>query len=355
MGGGIGSRFWPCSRSSKPKQFLDIFGTGRTLLQMTFDRFSAFIPKENIVIVTNENYKSLVLEQLPQIKESQVLLEPLRRNTAPCIAYACYHIQAKNPNANIVVSPSDHLILDEAKFTQSIQTALDYTSKNQNLVTLGIYPSRPETGYGYIQMKKAEDEQEHSLIRKVKTFTEKPSLEIAKKFLESGDFLWNSGMFVWHIDTILDALNKYLPSLCNLFNEGKEHFAQEGEKEFIDKTFPLCSSISIDYGIMEKAENVMVLPVDFGWADLGTWTSIYDLKPKDEAENTCIRGEALFYESKGNIVSLENSETLVVIQGLEDSIVAQSDNTILICKRQEEQRIKDFMGEASIKFDKKYD
>ncbi len=352
MGGGIGSRFWPCSRKDKPKQFLDIFGTGRSLLRMTFDRFSSFIPKENIIIVTNADYKNLVLEQLPDITPEQVLLEPMRRNTAPCIAYACYHIRAKSPNANIIVSPADHLILNEANFIESAKKALAYTEQNSELVTLGVRPSRPETGYGYIQMRQEEEAGE---FRKVKTFTEKPSLEFAKAFVESGEFLWNSGMFVWHINAILTAFERHLPELFELFNEGKDAFATDREQDFINEAFPRCSSVSIDYGIMEKAENVTVLPVDFGWADLGTWGSLYELKEKDEAENVTVRGNTAFYEAKGNLVSMEDSEALVVVQGIDDCIITESDKVLLICKREEEQRIKTFMTDASICYKEKFD
>ncbi len=352
MGGGIGSRFWPSSRKNKPKQFLDIFGTGRSLLKMTFDRFSTFIPKENIIIVTNADYKELVLEQLPEIEASQVLLEPMRRNTAPCIAYATFHIRAKCPNANIIVSPADHLILDEASFAASVKKALDYTKEHYQLLTLGVRPSRPETGYGYIQMKKDE---KNSEFREVKTFTEKPSLEFAKAFVESGEFLWNSGMFVWHINTILTAFERYLPEVFELFNEGKEAFASEGEQDFINEVFPRCSSVSIDYGIMEKAENVAVLPVEFGWADLGTWGSLYDLKEKDEEENVTVRGNTAFYEAKGNLVSMEDTDSLVVVQGIDDCIITQSDRVLLICKREEEQRIKNFMTDASLRYKEEFD
>ncbi len=357
MGGGIGSRFWPFSRTAKPKQFLDIFGTGRSLLRMTFDRFAKFIPKENILIVTNAQYKELVLEQLPEVTDSQVLLEPMRRNTAPCIAYACYHIRAKSPDANIVVSPADHLILDEAEFASSIKQALDYTKDNMDLLTLGIRPSRPETGYGYIQMrsiKDDEDKQAHG-IRDVKTFTEKPSLEIAKTFLESGNFLWNSGMFVWHINAILTAFERHLPDLFDLFNQGKEAFATSQEQDFINEIFPRCSSISIDYGIMEKSNNVKTLPVEFGWADLGTWGSLYDLKEKDEDDNVTVHGNTAFYKAKGNLVSVEDDDALVVVQGIDNCIITQSDKVLLICKKSEEQRIKNFMQDASERFDKKFD
>lgn len=352
MGGGIGSRFWPSSRENKPKQFLDIFGTGRSLLQMTFDRFARFIPTSNIFIVTNESYKAQVMEQLPQLSSEQVLLEPMRRNTAPCIAYACYRIKALNPEARIVVGPSDHLILNEGAFEQSVRYALDYVRDRDELVTLGIRPSRPETGYGYIQMGQ---QQEDSQVYRVKTFTEKPNREMAQVFLDSGDFLWNSGMFVWHIKSIMNAFTVHLPELTSLLEQGEGLYATSQEHDFIQETFPKCSSISIDYGVMEKAHNVSVLPVDFGWADLGTWGSLYELKDKDEHGNVVLHSQASFYEASGNIVYMDNPDMLVVLQGLQDSIIAQSNGVLLICKKDEEQRIKTFMGEASVRFDKKYD
>lgn len=352
MGGGIGSRFWPSSRENKPKQFLDIFGTGRSLLQMTFDRFARFIPTSNIFIVTNEAYKGQVLEQLPQIASDQVLLEPIRRNTAPCIAYACYRIKQQNPDARIVVGPSDHLILNEAAFEESIRYALDYVRDRNELVTLGIRPSRPETGYGYIQMG---EQQVDSQVYKVKTFTEKPNREMAQVFLDSGDFLWNSGMFVWHINSIIRAFTEFLPEITSLLDQGERIYGTESEHGFIQESFPKCPSISIDYGVMEKAQNVSVLPVDFGWADLGTWGSLYELKDKDDQQNVVLHSQASFYEAAGNIVYMDNPEMLVVVQGLNDSIIAQSNGVLLICKKDEEQRIKTFMGEASARFDKKYD
>lgn len=354
MGGGIGSRFWPASRDSKPKQFLDIFGTGRSLLQMTFDRFARFIPEQNIFVVTNEAYKIQVLEQLPQIAERQVLLEPMRRNTAPCIAYACYHIQAIDPEARIVVSPSDHLILDEAAFEVSLRKALDFVRQHDELVTLGIRPSRPETGYGYIQMNLEEGACPEGICR-VRTFTEKPDREMAQVFLDSGDFLWNSGMFVWNIRSIMAAFREHLAEVVAIFDQGVGLFTTGKEHDFIQEHFPQCPSISIDYGVMEKAHNVSVLPVDFGWADLGTWGSLYELKEHDEQSNVVLHSQAAFYEAEGNLVSMDDPNMLVVVQGLNDSIIAQSDGVLLICKRDEEQRIKTFMNEASIRFNKKYD
>lgn len=354
MGGGIGSRFWPMSRERRPKQFLDIFGTGRSLLQMTFDRFASFIPRENIIIVTGEVYKAQVLEQLPDIDPSQVLCEPMRRNTAPCIAYACYHIMALCPDANIIVSPSDHLILNEVSFVDSLKRSLRYVEQTDQLVTLGVRPSRPETGYGYIQVEAGNSIHQDD-FHKVKTFTEKPDRALAEVFVSSDEFLWNSGMFVWNIRTIMDALERYLPDLCDLLEQGRGFYATEREYEFIQNFFPRCPSISIDYGVMEKAENVAVLPVEFGWADLGTWGSVYDLKEKDEQANVTLGTHARYYESRGNIVSMDNPDSLVVLQGIEDCIVAQSDGVLLICKKDQEQRIKDFAGKASHEFAKRYD
>lgn len=353
MGGGVGSRFWPMSREHRPKQFLDIFGTGRSLLRMTFDRFARFIPKEHILVVTNELYSSQVLEQIPELSPDQVLLEPIRRNTAPCIAYACYHIQAKCPDANIIVSPSDHLILNEDLFSENLQSCLRYVETHPELVTLGVRPSRPETGYGYIQIVPDETKSATD-FHAVKTFTEKPNRELAEVFLASGEFLWNSGMFIWNLKAIMQEFHRQLPDLCALMEEGLETFATEREQAFIHETFPRCPSISIDYGIMEHAERVAVLPVDFGWADLGTWGSVYDLKDKDEADNVTLHGEALYFESRGNIVAMDHPEKLVVLEGIHDCIIAERDNVLLICHKDEEQRIKDFATEAAARYQKKY-
>lgn len=354
MGGGVGSRFWPYSREAKPKQFLDIFATGRTLLQMTFDRFAKVVPAENFVVVTNARYRDLVLEQLPELKPSQILLEPMRRNTAPCIGWATYHIMAKNPEANVIVTPADHLILQEDLFDEAIRQSLDYVRNHPNLVTLGIQPSRPETGYGYIQIK---DTHRHGEFVKVKTFTEKPNLEMAKVFYESGEFLWNSGMFAWNVKTIHQAFHTHLPALTTILDELQGVYATEREQEEVGRVFSECPSISIDYAVMEKADNVMVLPVDFGWADLGTWGSLYELKKEGEGANVALHTEALFYEAKGNIVSLdgEASEQLVVVQGIDDCIISQSEGVLLICKKDQEQRIKEFMADASMQYDKKFD
>ncbi|MDR0427347.1 MAG: mannose-1-phosphate guanylyltransferase [Dysgonamonadaceae bacterium] len=349
MGGGIGSRFWPFSKENKPKQFLDFFGTGRSLLQQTFDRFNQIIPVENIFISTNETYADLVKKQLPELKDNQLLLEPTRRNTAPCIAYASYHIQAINPKANIVVTPADHLILQEHHFLKNIQTGLNFADKIPSLLTLGVKPSRPETGYGYIQTKEGGKEN----IQEVKAFTEKPNLELAKVFFESGDFFWNSGIFIWNVQTIIEAFETHLPDVNTSFNKGLGKYNTPQEQEFINEMYPTCQNISIDYGIMEKAENVHMLIADFGWSDLGNWGSIYDLTDKDEAKNAVLNCQALFSESQNNLITIADGK-LAVIQGLDNYIVAESDDVLLICKRDEEQRIKQFVADVSIKYGEKY-
>ena len=380
MAGGVGSRFWPFSRNKKPKQFLDFFGTGRSLLQMTIDRFRPIVPIENILIVTNVIYRDLVLEQIPDLKAEQVLCEPARRNTAPCIAYAAARIKAMEAmrrkgdeamrrKARIVVAPSDHLILQEETFRQTIQQGFDFIENNDALLTLGMKPTRPETGYGYIQMGENAREASYSLenareasysleargndICKVKAFTEKPNLELAKVFLESGDFLWNSGIFIWSLDSILNAFQEFLPEMANKFAEGDKVMGTADEDAFIQQMFPTCPSISIDYGVMEKAKNVHVIPSDFGWSDLGTWGSLYELSDKDENENVTLHSDATYYDSHGNIVTLPKGR-LAVVQGLEDCIVAESDGVLLICKRDAEQQIRQFFMDAEVKFEGKF-
>ena len=367
MAGGVGSRFWPFSRESKPKQFLDFFGTGRSLLQMTVDRFRPIVPIEHVFIVTNVAYKEMILEQVPDLREEQILCEPARRNTAPCIAYATAHIRAlclqragltaanqdwsrPEMQANIVVAASDHLILEEEKFRQTILKAFEFVSKNKAIATLGMSPTRPETGYGYIQRQ---PEMFEDGIYPVKTFTEKPNLEMAKVFLESGDFLWNSGIFIWNLQTISEAFRYLLPEVADRFREGELLMGTDKEEDFIEEIFPKCPNISIDYGIMEKADNVFVLPSSFGWSDLGTWGSLYELSEKDEQGNVSLHSDALFYEATGNVVTLESGK-LTVVQGLEDSIVAEQGNVLLICKKGEEQRIKQFVADAQEKFKGKF-
>jgi len=350
MGGGIGSRFWPFSRESYPKQFLDFFGIGRSLLQMTVDRFAKIIPLENIYIATNERYADLVKEQLPLFQPFQILLEPTRRNTAPCIAYAAYHIKARNPNANIVVAPSDHLILKENDFLSAINKGLAFIDKYDALITLGIKPSRPETGYGYIQSSDTRIGE----FTKVKTFTEKPNLELAKTLVESGEFFWNSGIFLWNVNAIIDAIHTFLPEISARFNSGIEKFNTPEEQEFINKVYPYCPNISVDYGIMEKADNVYMLCVDFGWADLGTWGSLFDIAPKDHQQNAVLKTRAILYECKNNIIALGNNKRLIIAQGLEDYIIAENGNVLLICKKDDEDRIKLFMADSQLNYDDEF-
>lgn len=363
MAGGVGSRFWPFSRNEQPKQFLDFFGTGRSLLQMTIDRFRPLVPIENILIVTNVIYREQVLKQIPDLSSDQILCEPARRNTAPCIAYAVAHIQARvnkmqtdNAKVNIVVAPSDHLILQEDKFRRTIEQGFAFIQEHDALLTLGMKPTRPETGYGYIQMeafKYSDENIDGGTICKVKAFTEKPNLELAKVFLGSGDFLWNSGIFIWNLETIRAAFREFLPEIAGKFKEGEDMMGTAAEEEFIQNIFPTCPSISIDYGVMEKARNVYVMPSDFGWSDLGTWGSLYDLSSKDEQENVTLHSEAMYYDSHGNVVTLPKGH-LAVIQGLEDSIVAESNGVLLICKRIAEQQIRQFFMDAEVKFEGKY-
>ncbi|MEN9919847.1 MAG: hypothetical protein RL662_2283 [Bacteroidota bacterium] len=349
MSGGIGSRFWPFSREARPKQFLDFFGTGRSLLQMTVDRFRKILPLENIFIVTNEAYADLTKQEIPELNPSQILLEPLRRNTAPCIAYAAYHINAINPNANIVVAPADHLILREDEFGVVVNKALAFVDKNPILLTLGIKPNRPETGYGYIQM----DEQKVDGVNKVKVFTEKPNYELAKLFFESGEFLWNSGLFIWNVKTILAAFRQTASEVSSIFDQGENVYNTDKEQDFIDQQYGYCPNISIDYAVMEKASNVCVIAADFGWSDLGTWGSLHDISDKDADANVGLKCETMFFDSSENIVALPQGK-LAVIQGLNNYIVAEADDILLICKKEEEQRIKQFVADLKLKYGDKY-
>lgn len=346
MAGGIGSRFWPMSTSQFPKQFHDILGTGETLLQQTFRRFTDVCPPENIFIVTNKNYKSLVAEQLPDITDNQILLEPARRNTAPCIAYGTFKIKALNADAKIVVAPSDHIVTNEKKFSYFINTALEASATDDCLITLGIKPTRPDTGYGYIQFN-ANKTAANTDIKKVKTFTEKPDKEHAKKFIASGDFLWNSGIFIWSAKSLTQALEKHLPDMYSTFKEGEGVYNTNKEQAFINKVYPTSQNESIDYGIMEKAKNVYVLPAEFGWSDLGTWGSLYTHLEHDEHRNAIVGKNVMMYESSGNIVNVSNDK-LVVLQGLKNYIVVEKGNTILVCKKDDEQLIKQFVSDVKI-------
>jgi len=345
MAGGIGSRFWPMSRTSLPKQFHDVLGTGSTLLQLTVARYLPICPIENILIVTNAGYKDLVKEQLPDLNDDQILLEPSRKNTAPCVAYAVYKINAINNNANVIVAPSDHLIVKEIDFQQTIQKAIQKAESENCLLTIGIKPSRPDTGYGYIQFE--DDNNPNEPIKKVQTFTEKPPLDIAKRFIESGEFYWNSGMFIWNVKSIISAFESHLPELNKLFSAGIGKYSTADEEQFINEIYPLCKNISIDHGIMEKAKNVYVILADLGWSDLGTWGSLYTHVEKDNANNAIIGNNVLTYDSRDNIVMMPKNK-LAVIQGLVDYIVVESNDTLLICKKQDEQKIKQFVNDIKV-------
>lgn len=349
MCGGIGSRFWPYSRTNRPKQFIDFLGTGRTLLQMSYDRVLPFVPKENVVVVTNAQYAPLVKEQLPDLKDDQILLEPARRNTAPCIAWSAWHIAARDPEASMIVTPSDHLITREKEFEASILKGFEFVEKNNALLTLGITPVRPETGYGYIQIG---DEAEPG-INKVKTFTEKPNLELAKVFLSTGEFFWNSGIFLWKASTIKEAFHQYASNIAAKFELGVDIFNTTKETEFIEEQFPTCVSISIDYAIMEKSPNVFVECVTFGWNDLGTWSALYDNSPKNIDHNVAQNCNVLAYNSTGNIFAVEG-EKLIVVDGLKDYIIADAGDVLLICPKSEEQRIKQMVNDAKMKYGEKY-
>ena len=346
MAGGIGSRFWPMSRTAHPKQFIDILGTGQTLLQQTFERFVSICPKENIYVVTNDAYRSLVLEQLPEIKIENVLCEPARKNTAPCIAYASYKIYSQNKKANLVVAPSDHLITKEDTFTKAIKSCFRKSKEEECLITLGIRPTRPDTGYGYIQFIESPVKEKDERIKKVKTFTEKPDAEMAKFFVQSGDFLWNAGIFVWSAKSIVKAYQKLLPEMAAVFTSVKYNSSKEDEG--VKKAYAECKNISVDYGILEKADNVYVRSSLIGWSDLGTYGSLYNHIKKDEKENAIVGRNVMMYDSKNCIVNI-SKDKLVVVEGLHDYIIVESDDIILICKKQDEQRIRDFVNDVKLK------
>ncbi|MCP4521712.1 MAG: mannose-1-phosphate guanylyltransferase [Cytophagales bacterium] len=347
MAGGVGSRLWPFSRTDYPKQFHDILGTGKSLLQQTADRFQNVCPQENIYIVTNASYKNLVKEQLPFLKDEQILLEPIGRNTAPCIAYSSYKIAHQNPEANILVCPSDHIILKEQVFEEKVLKALEVTNQNDVLVTLGITPTRPDTGYGYIQFEEKEE-----LPYKVKTFREKPNKELAEEFLASGDFVWNAGIFIWSAKSIVNSFKTFLPQLDCIFSEAKKHYYTESEQNFINDNFASCENISIDYGIMEHANNVFMIPADMGWSDLGTWKSIYEVQEKTPEENV-LDGNITTYDTTNCIIKTPQ-DRLVVAQGLDGYIVAEYDNVLMICKKEDEQKVKQFVGDVKEKQQKDF-
>ncbi len=336
MAGGIGSRFWPLSKDNYPKQFLDILGTGKSFIRSTYERFSPVIPDENFLVVTNKAYKQLVLEHLPMLKPDQVLCEPARRNTAPCIAYAAYHIQSCCKEANIVVTPADHLVTNETEFQRIIRLGFDFLTKHQNaLMTIGIKPSRPETGYGYIQVPKQDVLPE---VVKVEMFKEKPNYETAVKFVAEGNYFWNSGIFLWTLDGIMQAFKQYLPEMVEVFEKGKHLFGTPKEQDFISEHFVDCPNISIDYGVMEKSPNTYTIPADFGWSDIGTWGSLFTHAKKDNNGNA-LRGKVVSVDNKNTIINIEEGFEAVV-EGLEDYLVAYRDHSLLVCKLHDEQQIK---------------
>jgi len=350
MAGGIGSRFWPQSRVNNPKQFLDILGTGESLLTMTFKRFAKIVGPEKVYIVTNARYADLCKEHLPDISDEQILQEPLRRNTAPCIAYVSYKLAQKNPYAKLIVAPSDHLITDTDAFTERIQEGIDYVSGGNTLLTLGIKPSRPDTNYGYIQFHEKANQ---GKIHRVKTFTEKPTQEIAQSFLNSGDFLWNSGIFLWSVQAIIDAFQKYLPDMAELFEKGNPHYNTTNEEAYIQRAYTTCRNISIDYGIMEKANNVYVLPSSFGWSDLGTWTSLWDNAPKDEQDNV-IQGKNIMAYDNENVLVKAPNDKLVIIQGMKDCCIVDTKDALLIYQLTNEAKLREIHDDIKEKTGEKY-
>ncbi|MEO6329581.1 MAG: mannose-1-phosphate guanylyltransferase [Ginsengibacter sp.] len=341
MAGGIGSRFWPMSRTAYPKQFLDILNLGKTLIQSTYDRFAQFIPEENIYVVTSRQYELIVSKQLPELNPGNILCEPSRKNTAACIAYISYKLQQLNPNSNLICAPADHIVSDDISFIKASLEALDFTAKHNALLTLGIKPSNPNTGYGYIQY---EAQSVTDNIYKVKTFTEKPDIELAKTFIESGDFLWNAGIFVWQTKNIINAFENYLPEMHEVFDAEKSFFNKEEEKTSIEKIYPQCVNISIDYGVIEKAENVYVIPSSFGWSDLGAWGSVYDNLEKDYFGNAVVGDNVMVFDATKNVIQADNKK-LVLLQGLDDFIVVDTKDALLICKKDKEQEIKEYLAE----------
>ncbi len=342
MAGGIGSRFWPMSRAEMPKQFLDILNIGRTLIQSTYDRFEKFIPKENIFVVTSAQYREIVQEQLPALNPKNILCEPSRKNTAPCIAYISYKLNCLDPNANLICAPADHLITEPDAFIEICKNALHFTSHIKALITLGIKPTNPNTGYGYIQYESLAAGEN---IFKVKLFTEKPDRELAKTFVESGDFLWNAGIFVWQVKNIIKAFETHIPELHEVFDAEKENLNTGEEEAAIERIYPQCTNVSIDYAVMEKADNVYVIPSSFGWSDLGTWTSAYDIIEKDYLDNAVGGNEVVVIDATKNMVQVPNNK-LVVLQGLDDFIIVDTEDVLLICKKDKEQEIKHYVAEV---------
>ena len=345
MAGGVGSRFWPMSTTERPKQFIDVLGVGRSLLQLTLDRFKGICAPENVWIVTNQKYFELVKEQLPEVPVGNILCEPCRRNTAPCIAYVSWRIKSQDPKANIVVTPSDHIVADDNEFKRVVKSCLKFTSETDAIVTLGMKPNRPETGYGYIQADLSTSSPRNKEIYRVDSFREKPDLETAKKYIAQNNYFWNAGIFIWSVSTIVNAFRVYQPALSKIFEGMLDIYGTDQEQVMIDKLYPECENISVDYAIMEKAEEIFVCPADFGWSDLGTWGSLLAQTKRDLYGNSCIGPNITMFDSHNCIVHT-TGERKVVVQGLDDCIVAEKDGMLLICKLSEEQRIKQFSGEA---------
>lgn len=341
MAGGIGSRFWPMSTPETPKQFLDILGTGQTMIQQTIKRLDGIVPIENVYIVTGKRYKALINEQLPEVNDDQILMEPCMRNTAPCIAYAAYKINKKNPDANIVVAPSDHLITNDVEYKRIIAEGLGFVDSDDVLLTLGIHPHRPETGYGYIQAGEPISES----TKKVKAFKEKPDFETAQKYLSEGNYFWNAGIFLWSAKSILSAFERYLPKVAAVFKSGESVYYTDDEQVFIDERFPQCENISIDYGIMEHADNICVMPADFGWSDLGTWGSLWEKRDRDSDGNSVVGDAVKIYNCENNIITVPDGRK-VVLQGLKDCIVTEANGVFMVCQKSEEQRIKEFQKDS---------
>lgn len=340
MAGGVGVRFWPYSRNAKPKQFLDVLGTGRSLLQSTYDRYLPICPKENIFVITHEEHAHLVKEQLPELSNEQILCEPVRKNTAPCVGYASYRIAQLNPDAVIVASPADHLIMNEKEFAKVIDRAVDEAKNGDKLITIGIKPTRPETGYGYIQFIP-----DRKYVKKVKTFTEKPELSLAKTFLESGDFVWNSGIFIWHVKAIIGAFENHIPEMAEVLEDCRSSFRTPREKEVIKNAYALFRNISIDYAIMEKASNVYVSLGDFAWSDLGSWASIHEVSQRD-GNNNAIAGQAQVYETRNSIIRGSTPGRLIVVQGLDGYLVGEFGNVVIVCEKDREEQFRRFVNDV---------
>lgn len=344
MAGGVGSRFWPMSTPECPKQFIDVMGCGRTFIQLTLDRFRDVVAPENVWVVTSQAYADIVREQLPEVPAENILLEPCRRNTAPCIAYVSWKIKKKNPRANLVITPSDHMVTDVEEFRRVIKSALSFTAQSDAIVTLGMHPTRPETGYGYIQADMSSPSLSNRNIYRVDRFREKPDLETAKKYITQAEYFWNSGIFVWNVETIVQALRYYEPEVSEIFEGMLPYYGTPDEQAVINERFPQCKSISIDYAVMEKAEEIYVFPASFGWSDVGTWGSLITLADKDREGNACI-GPRIEVHETHNCIIHTSEERRVVVQGLDGYIVAEKGDTLLICKLSEEQRIKEFSAE----------